>query len=82
MMESKESLERVDLGLSRAASCCRELAKILDAHEWRDLSKQLLIMRKKVLRIYSEPPLTEIQVQGLITQMELAQRLAQNMSVH
>lgn len=79
-MRQNESLERVNEGLSRAASCCRELAKMLDAKEWRDMSHQLLVMRQKILKFYKEPPLTEIQVLGLVTQMELAQKLAQHQS--
>lgn len=79
VMEGKESAERVAEGLSRAASCCRELAKINDAQEWKDLSAQLLIMRKKALSIYQKKPLSEAQIQGLVAEMELAQIMSQQM---
>ena len=80
MMEPKESLERIDLGLLRAASCCRDLAVMLDAIEWRDLSAQLLIMRKKAIAIYKAAPLTEAQINGLVDRMEMAQKIARGMS--
>lgn len=73
-MLQTESLERVLEGLSRAASCCRELGKIVDAQEWKDLSGQLLIMRQKVLVLYKGKPLTEGEIIGLVTKMEIAQR--------
>lgn len=80
VMEAKESVERIDLGLSRAASCCRELAKMLDASEWKHLSRELLKMREKALRFYKEPPLTEPQIINLVTQMEIAQKNARMMN--
>lgn len=79
-MEAKESLERIDLGLCRAASCCRELAVLNDATEWKDLSAQLLLMRKKALAIYNGTKLSEGQIQGLLSQMEMAQKLARGIS--
>lgn len=82
VMESPESWERFEQGLKRAASCCRELAKMLDAQEWRDISHQLLTMLKKGRAIYKSPPLTEPEVLSLVAQMELAQKLAQHSSVH
>lgn len=81
-MTSSESLERVVEGLSRAASCCRELAKITDSLEWKDVSRQLLIMRQKVLGIYRGPSLTEAEVLVLVANMELAQRQARGMAVN
>lgn len=82
VMENSESLERVLEGLSRAASCCREMAKMLDAHEWKDLSAQLIIMRQKVLKIYKALPLTEMEVLNLVANMEMAQKAAQRNTVH
>lgn len=79
-MESNESLERISEGLSRAASCCRELAKMLDATEWKQLSRELLRMREKSLRFYKEPALTEPQILGLLAQMEMAQINARQMN--
>lgn len=78
-METNESWERFWEGLTRAASCCRELAKMTDAHEWKELSKQILIMRNKGKVIYDSPPLTELQVMGLVTKMEIAQLESQKM---
>ncbi len=82
MMESKESFERFEQGLLRCASCCRELAKMLDAHEWKSLSAELLKMLNQGRAIYKSEPLTEMQVLGLVTKIEIAQKLAQQHSVH
>ena len=80
MMNTHESFERIDHGLSRAASCCRELAVMAKIPAWNDLSRQLLIMRKKAKVMYAEPPLHENQVMALVTQMEIAQLNAKRMS--
>lgn len=81
VMESPESWERFTEGLTRAASCCRELAKMNDAKEWKDLSVQLLLMLKKGRKFYEGVPLTEMEVMNLVTNMEMAQKLAQNHTV-
>lgn len=75
-MTSHESWERYWEGLGRAASCCRELGIMTKITAWGDLSKQLLIMRKKGQAIYKGPSLTEVQVLALVTDMEIAQKLA------
>jgi hypothetical protein len=80
MMQAKESFERWVLGLTRAASCCRELAVITDATEWKNLSAQLLIMRDKGQAIYKAVPLTEFEVQSLVKNMEIAQKASQLMN--
>jgi hypothetical protein len=80
-METNESWERFEQGLLRAASCCRELGKMLDAQEWKDLSVQLLVMLKKGKKFYHGRALTELEVMNLVTNMELAQKLAQNPTV-
>lgn len=79
VMESQESFERIWEGLTRAASCCRELGKMTTINSWFDLSKQLLIMRKKAQFMYDSAPLSEIEVQALVTNMEIAQLAAHNM---
>jgi hypothetical protein len=79
VMESNESWERIDQGLSRAASCCRELGALTSINSWHDLSKQLLIMRKKARVMYESAPLSEVQVQVLVTNMEIAQLAAENL---
>lgn len=79
VMEAPESWERVDLGLQRAASCCRELAVMTHINAWVDLSKQLLLMRKKAKVMYEGAPLSEVQVQALVTNMEIAQLAAEQM---
>jgi hypothetical protein len=73
MMEAAESYERVWESLTRAASCCRELAILTKADEWRQMSQQIIIMRDKAREIYSGAPLTEVQVMNLVAQMEEAQ---------
>lgn len=80
VMESPESWERIDHGLDRAASCCRELARMLDAHEWRGLSRELLLMRKKAKFMYDSAPLSESEVNALVTKMEIAQLVSRYMN--
>lgn len=75
-MQSHESFERVWEGLSRAASCCRELGVTTKINSWFDLSHQLLLMRKKAKIMYEGSPLSEVQVQALVTNMEIAQLAA------
>ena len=79
MMETLESWERVDQGLRRAASCCRELGKMTAINSWFDLSNQLLLMLKKAKVMYEGPSLAEHEVQALVTQMEIAQLAAERM---
>lgn len=82
-MNNLESFERFWEGLTRAASCCRELAVLNDATEWKELSRQLLIMRDKGKVIYEGAPLSEVQVQVLVTNMEIAQLASRiDQSVH
>lgn len=76
MMQASESFERCWEGLTRAASCCRELCVMTSIHSWVDLSKQLLIMRQKVKALYDGAPLSEVQVQTMVTNMEIAQLAA------
>lgn len=79
VMETPESWERFDQGLLRAASCCRELGAMTTINSWFDLSKQLLIMRKKGRSIYEAAPLSETEVLALVTNMEIAQLAAAHM---
>jgi len=79
-MLQNESWERFWEGLTRAASCCRELAKLTDATEWKDLSFQLLLMRDKGRRMYKSAPLSEFQIQALVADMEVAQKISQAMN--
>lgn len=79
VMETNESFERVWEGLTRAASCCRELGTMTTINSWFDLSRQLLIMRKKSKVMYDSAPLSEVQVQALVTNMEIAQLAANNL---
>lgn len=79
VMKSNESFERLYEGLTRAASCCRELGAMTTINSWVDLSKQLLIMRKKAKFIYDSAPLSEVEVQALVTNMEIAQLAANNL---
>lgn len=80
MMQSSESWERVCEGLNRAASCCRELGAMTKINAWFNLSRQLLIMRQKAKVMYEGEALTELQVQALVTNMEIAQIAAAQMS--
>lgn len=80
IMEQNESVERFREGLLRAASCCRELSKITRAQEWHDLSTQLMVMLNKGLKFYKGAALTEPQVMQLVSEMEMAQKLARQMS--
>lgn len=82
VMEAPESWERYEQGLLRAASCCRELARMLDAEEWRQMSHELLAMLNKGRAIYKAAPLTEAEILNLTSRMELAQRMAKQLSVH
>ena len=75
-MESSESLERWVEGLARAASCCRELGVMTNINSWKDLSKQLLIMRDKGMKIYKEPALKEHEILKLSIEIEMAQKAA------
>lgn len=79
VMEANESFERIYEGLTRAASCCRELAVMTTINSWVDLSKQLLLMRKKAKFMYDSAPLSEVEVQALVTNMEIAQLAAERM---
>lgn len=72
-MTSHESFERLWEGLTRAASCCRELGKMTTINSWFDLSRQLLITRQKAKVLYESAPLSEVQVNALVTNMEIAQ---------
>lgn len=72
-MNSHESMERIDQGLLKAASCCRELCVATKINAWIDLSKQLLIMRNKAKVMYDGAPLSEVQVNVMVTNMEIAQ---------
>jgi hypothetical protein len=55
---------------------------MLDAHEWRDLSKQLILMRQRVLALYAAVPLTEMEIMSLVTRMEMAQIAARQLSMY
>lgn len=79
VMETNESFERYEQGLLRAASCCRELGKMTNVKDWKNLSRQLMIMLNQGRVIYQSAPLTELQVMALVTNMEIAQLAAQNM---
>lgn len=76
VMEAHESWERFWEGLTRAASCCRELGVMTNITSWKEVSEQLLIMRNKGQVIYKGSPLTEVQVMALINDIETAQKLA------
>lgn len=80
VMESNESWERVDSGLRRAASCCRELGKMTSINAWFDVSRQLLLMLKNARFMYDSAPLTEPEVMALVTNMEVAQKAASIMA--
>lgn len=84
VMENFESFERFEQGLLRCASCCRELAQMLDAQEWKELSRELLLLLNKGRAIYNAVPLTELEIMNLTTQMEIAQHIAcsQNRAVN
>ena len=82
VMEAAESWERYEQGLLRAASCCRELARMLDAEEWKQMSRELLTMLNKGRAIYSAAPLTEAEILNLTSRMELAQRQARGIAVN
>lgn len=75
-MQSTESWERVWEGLSRAASCCRELGILTTIKDWGELSKQFLIMRKKAKAMYDGAPLSEVEIMVLVSQIENAQKMA------
>jgi len=75
-MQSHESWERVAEGLSRAASCCRELHIVTKIKDWGELSNQFLIMRKKAKAMYDGKPLSEVEVMVLVAEIETAQKLA------
>lgn len=79
-MTGHESFERVDQGLSRAASCCRELGEATTIKAWGNLSTQLLLLRKKAKAMYEGAALTEFQIQALVTEMEIAQKLARGLN--
>lgn len=74
VMEAVESFDRVDQGLRRAASCCRELGAKTTINAWFDVSRQLLLMLQKAKFIYDSPPLSEMEVQALVINMEVAQK--------
>lgn len=76
VMESNESWERFYQGLTRAASCCRELGVMTSVPSWKELSKQLLLMRDRGQVMYKGSALTEMQVMALVTDMEIAQKAA------
>ena len=80
VMETSESFERVWEGLSRAASCCRELGGMTSVNSWYDLSKQLLLIRQKAKLMYNGPALSEVQIHNLVTNMEIAQLAASMVS--
>lgn len=80
-MRQNESLERFVEGLTRAASCCRELGLITQIPAWKELSKQLLIMRDKGRFMYKSAPLSEKDILILVANIEMAQKLAQNPTV-
>lgn len=82
VMESHESWERVNEGLSRAASCCRELAVMTNVKDWTELSKQFILMRKKAKFMYDSAPLSEVQVMAIVSEIELAQKAAALMRAH
>ena len=73
VMETNESWERVDEGLKRAASCCRELCVFTKVNDWVDLANQFLLRRKKAKAMYNAAALTESQVLSLTMDMETAQ---------
>lgn len=75
-MNNHESFERIAEGLSRAASCCRELVSMTGIPQWKEVSRQLLLMRKKAKFMYESAPLTEMQIQALVAEMEVAQKMA------
>ena len=75
-MQSAESWERIWEGLGRAASCCRELHIVTKIKDWGELSNQFLIMRNKAKTMYDGAPLSEFEVQILVSDMEAAQRAA------
>ena len=75
-MLNSESWERIDHGLQRAASCCREMCILTKVNDWVELSKQFLLMRQKAKAMYLAAPLTEVEVMALVAEMEMAQKLA------
>lgn len=81
-MTSSESWERFWEGLTRAASCCRELGVMTNVTAWKDLSAQFIIMRDKGRVMYKSAPLTEFEVMALVNDMETAQKLSASMLVH
>lgn len=81
-MESSESWERFWEGLTRAASCCRELGVMTNVPAWKELSAQFLLMREKGQKMYKSAPLTELQVMTIVTEIETAQKLSAGMTVH
>lgn len=76
MMNSHESMERVTEGLNRAASCCRELGAMTNVADWKALSDQFILMRKKAIELYKGGELPEFQVQKLADDIEIAQKMA------
>ena len=75
-MNTHESWERLNEGLQRTASCCRELGVMTNVKDWTALSNQLLLMLKKARVMYRGAALTEIEVQTMVTEMEIAQKAA------
>ena len=76
VMEAKESYERWCAGLSKAASCCRELGVITTIKDWKFLSAELIKLRDNGMKFYKEAPLKESEVLILLMQIEDAQRAA------
>ena len=72
-MEKNESFERIWESLSRAASCCRELAVITNVKGWKELSAQLLIARENAKAMYKSKPLEEFEVISLVDKICQAQ---------
>jgi len=75
-MTSHESMERLDHGLRQAASCCRELGVMTGVPDWRALSNEFEIMRKKAIKMYKDGELPEFEVQRLTNDIEIAQKMA------
>lgn len=78
-MNSNESFERLWEGLSRAASCCRELGVMTTLPAWKEFSKQLIIMRHNGKVMRESPALSEPEINAIVTNMEIAQIASKGM---
>lgn len=75
-MIDKESYERVNSGLKKAASCARQMAKAQKSTAWTALATQLDEYVKRAQELYDAPAMTRAEALARIDDM-VARKLVQ-----